>query len=204
MRNQHNLASEVAIVLGGGISSTGIPNIETLLRAEAGVKLAKARADLSIIASGGTIHTGPLAISEAEAMARIFESNGIPRSRLLLEEEARDTLGNALLVAARFLKGVTPRKIYVVTSPFHSERAMSYFCKVFPPAWDLSVVLADKAEDDAARCATEPGGIEWGKKFFKDINPGDLRTMISRLLQERPIYNSIAWLRTESEALKCA
>ena len=56
MRNQHNLASEVAIVLGGGISSTGIPNIDTLLRAEAGVKLAKARADLDAAAKEARLH----------------------------------------------------------------------------------------------------------------------------------------------------
>jgi hypothetical protein len=193
MLTEYNLGSEVAVVLGGGISSDGVPSRETVKRAEAGIKLAKERPDVTFFLSGYTPH-GEGKVTEAAAMSQLFEAAGIPRKRLLLEDESRDTIGNAILIASRFLRGATPRKFYVVTSPFHAARALGYFRGVYPAAWDLEIVRAEALDDDDARALNEPGGIEWGKKFFSGIEPGDIDALIRRLQEQRPAYRNIAWL----------
>lgn len=130
-------------------------------------------------------------------MARIFEAGGIDRSRLLLEEESRDTIGNAVLVAARYLRHLQPRTIYVVTSPFHAARALLLFRSVLGPQWTVEVATSSPARGDAARRANEPGGIGWTHRFFAGINPGDLDACIRKLLTDRPAYTTSRWLHID-------
>ena len=182
----------VAVVLGAGMSQSGAPGRATVLRAEAAIKLAKNNADLLVILSGdGRIDRTSGGITEAEAMAQIFEENNIGPDRLLLEEESRDTIGNAVLVAARYLRNMKPGKLFLVTSPFHAERSKLSFAGVLDPAWDLEVVVSETAPTDAARWAMESGGVQWTKDFLVGIAPGDLTAVIERLLECKPFYAEI-------------
>lgn len=188
---KYNLGSEVAVVLGGGIALDGTPSRETVMRAKAGVQLAKARPNLTVVLSGYAPAGTP--VTEAAAMKSIFVRHRIARKRLLIEDQSRCTMGNAILVASRFLRGAKPGKLYVVTSPFHAKRALQYFSGVFGPAWDIEIVLAEALENDAERATKEVGGMEWGTKFFSGIEPGDVDALIDRLREQRPVYNSISF-----------
>ncbi len=182
------------------MESNGKSGQATRLRALAAVKLAKANPTWTFILSGDGRHDpAKSTLTEAECMAQIFEANGIERSRLLLEDESRDTIGNAVLVAARYLRHVQPRKLYVVTSPFHAVRASLLFRSVLGPDWNIKVLPSSPARGDAARRANEPGGIEWTHRFFAGITPSDLRTSIARLLAERPVYTFSHWLVLDDE-----
>jgi hypothetical protein len=132
-------------------------------------------------------------------MARIFEANGIDRSRLLLEEESRDTIGNAVLVAARYLRHLQPRTLYVVTSPFHSARALLLFRGVLGSQWNIELKTSSSTRGDAARRANEPGGIDWTKRFFTGISPGDWRACVSRLITNRLVYATSRWLQIDDD-----
>ncbi len=187
-----NSRAPIAVVLGGGMTKKGKSGHATNLRALAGVRLAKANPTWTFILSGDGRKSN---LTEAESMARIFEANGIERSRLLLEDEARDTIGNAVLVAARYLRHVQPRKLYVVTSPFHATRALLLFRGVLGPNWDIEVVTSANAHGDSNRRANEPGGIEWTHRFLAGITPGDLRAATARLLADRPFYAFSRWLK---------
>lgn len=197
--NTHSVAS-FAVVLGGGMTKKGKSGQATNLRALTGVRLAKANPTWTFILSGdGRIDPAKSTLTEAECMAQIFESNGVERSRLLLEDESGDTIGNAVLVAARYLRHVQPGKLYLVTSPFHARRSLLLFRNVLGPDWDIEVVMSSVARGDAARCANEPGGIEWTKRFFAGSTPGDLPTSIARLLADRPVYTFSRWLHIDDD-----
>jgi puromycin-sensitive aminopeptidase len=201
---QNNLGSEVAVVLGSGVDADGKPFPATVLRALAAYELAQAHPRLTVILSGGSPpYVKDAAVSEASVMAQVLIEKGIAPERLLLEDESRDTVGNAILTAARYLHGVAPRVLYVVTSPFHAERALSYFRSVLSPAWDIRPVLSGVADDDTIRGANEQGGIEWGQRFFAGIEPGDIRGCVRKLLSERgDRYGKLAWLvQFESEEI---
>jgi puromycin-sensitive aminopeptidase len=195
---QQNAGCAYAVVLGSGVDAHGVPSQATVLRAQAGVELAKARPELTVILSGGSPpYVNDPALSEASVMARLFLEQGIPRERLLLEEESRDTIGNAVLSAARYLYPTThPCALYVVTSPFHMERSLASFRGVLGPQWDIHPVESGVADDDTTRGANERGGIEWTRQFYNGITPGDVPAVVSRLLEVRgERYGHLAWLR---------
>jgi hypothetical protein len=154
-----------------------------MLRSEVGVELALARPDLRIILSGdGRIlpeHRG--AKPEASHMSRYFKRRGVSSQQLLVEDESVDTIGNALLVSARYLHGAEPGKLIIITSPFHAERARLAFAGVLDPRWEIEVVVSQSADDDDVRAATEHGGVEWTRRFYQDIAPGDLSAALVRL-----------------------
>ncbi|HEY9730408.1 MAG TPA: YdcF family protein [Drouetiella sp.] len=190
----------IVVVLGGGMLSDTKGGPATTLRARKAVKLAKANPDWTFILSGdGRIDSDRSNLTEAQYMCRILLAAGIDRSRLLLEEESRCTVGNAVLVAARYLRHLQPRTLYVVTSPFHEVRALLLFRSVLGCQWDVRVAVSTPARGDAARRANEPGGIEWTKRFFAGITPGDLRACITKLVTERPHYASSSWLQLDDD-----
>lgn len=200
MTSRKKPVAPIVVVLGGGMYSDGRGGPATILRARKAVKLAKTNPSWTFILSGdGRVDPSKSNLTEAEFMARIMESNGVDRSRLLLEDESRDTVGNAVLVVARYLRHLQPRTLYVVTSPFHATRALMLFRGVLGAQWDVQIAASSPARGDAARRANEPGGIDWTRRFFAGITPGDLRACISRLLADRPTYGTSRWLHIDDD-----
>jgi hypothetical protein len=196
-KRKRRLGQEITIVLGGGLWSDGTPGRVTILRAETAVQIAKAHPKATVILSGDgrKDFNRQTARTEAWHMARVLRKNGVSGRRLLLETESRDTIGNAVLVWAKFLREQKPRKIYLVTSPFHAERALIAFRGVLGEGWDIEIVLCAEAPGDDVRLAGEPGGIEWMKKFFVDMPAADLQAITDRLLAVgKPYFRSITWL----------
>jgi hypothetical protein len=96
-----------------------------------------------IILSGRCGLTAPEGVvTEAAAMARYAADFGVPDEALLLEEDAKDTLGNAYFTWARFLEPNDWTSIRVVTSDFHLSRAAWVFRKILGPGYDFSLVAA--------------------------------------------------------------
>lgn len=204
--NNYNLGSEVAVVLGSGIASDGTPARTTVLRTRAAARLAKSHPGVNLLLSGdGRKQVG--ITSEAEAMKQILLAEGISPDRIFLEDQSQDTIGNAVLVAARYFAHEDPvavRKVYVVTSPFHLERALIAFRAVVPPHWKVVPYGSRIASTDAQRGANEAGGVQWMRDFFSGIEPGDIAKAVERLLDCRPHYRSavFAWLKPIAEKSK--
>jgi puromycin-sensitive aminopeptidase len=192
------IGNEVVVVLGGGLSKDGTPSAATLLRAEAAAKLAMQNQQLTVIILSGSKPLSEMGEddqqSEAAIMAGILRQHGVEQQRLLLEDESVDTIGNAVLVTARYLWGIEPRKLYLVTSPFHARRAALLFGWVLGDGWQVVPVESAQTDDDAMRAASEAGGISWAGRFFRGIKKGDLPAIIRRLQKERPYYATLSWL----------
>jgi uncharacterized SAM-binding protein YcdF (DUF218 family) len=171
---------EIAVVLGGGIGDDGRPTASTLARARAAAHLARKRPGLAVIASGS--HPGGTAPSRSEAaiMADLIVETGIARERIFVEELSRDTIGNAVEVATRYLRGGEPRPIFLVTSPFHLERALVVFRNVLGFAWQVQAVSAEETDDDRERAKSETFFLQETFAFFNGIRPGDLAAIEKR------------------------
>ena len=165
---------EVAVVLGGGFAPNGEPSASTTARARAAAHLAQQRPELAIIASGSHGDGPAPAKTEAAIIADLIAEAGIPRDRLFLEERSRDTIGNAVEVAARYLTGIEPRPIYLVTSPFHQERALVVFRHVLGFAWQVQAVSAEDTDDDRMRANSETRFLQETFAFFEGTKPGDM------------------------------
>jgi uncharacterized SAM-binding protein YcdF (DUF218 family) len=177
---------EVAVVLGGGISADGAPSPSTVARARAAAQLARRRPQLAVIASGSH-GNGPVpARSEATVISELLVEAGVARERIFLEERSRDTIGNAVEVASRYLAPIDPRPLYLVTSPFHLERALVAFRSVLGFAWQVQAVSAEDTDDDRARANAETGFLQETFAFFQGTRPGDL-AMIEKRFRARDV-----------------
>ncbi len=119
--------ASVCIVLAGGIDAHGHIHADTMARCDAGLQLLDEEVVERLVLTGGMRAAGK---SEARAMADYLVARGAPRSRLVLEERSRDTIGNAVYTK-RLLVRASARRFILVTSDYHLARALMIFRHVF-------------------------------------------------------------------------
>jgi uncharacterized SAM-binding protein YcdF (DUF218 family) len=175
---------EIIVVLGGGMLADSVPAPATLARGRAAADLARAHREAAIICSGSHGVGRKPRRSEAASMADLIAAEGIDRGRIFLEDQSRDTIGNAVFVAERYLSAIPPRRVYVVTSPFHLERSVETFRLVLGTAWDIEGVASAPAPDDAERAKHERRFLEQTRAFLAGISPGEV-SRIGAKLRER-------------------
>jgi uncharacterized SAM-binding protein YcdF (DUF218 family) len=122
------------IVLGGAIDpetviTRGTPDInEAAERVAVIPELARRYPQARIIYSGGNAHLGAKGGSEAEYAAALLESFGVPKDRLTLEDQSRNTAENAAY-CIRLAAPKPGERWLLVTSAYHMPRAMGAFRK---------------------------------------------------------------------------
>ena len=121
-------------------------------------------------------------------MRDLITAWGVAPERIAVENESRDTIGNAVLTAVRYLKDIEPRPLSVITSPFHLERATETFRHVLGYRWQIQAVASDETDDDVERAARETRFLQETSAFFAGIEPGDLRAIAKRLRERSPEY----------------
>ncbi|MEP6693083.1 MAG: YdcF family protein [Chloroflexota bacterium] len=172
---------EIIVVLGGGMLPSGSPAPATLARSAAAADLAREHPEAAIVCSGSHGVGRRPQRSEAASMADVIAALGVARERIFLEDQSRDTIGNAVYVAERYLGSITPRRVYIVTSPFHLERSVETFRLVLGPAWDFEGVASAPAPDDAERAKHEARFLMQTRAFLAGIAPGEVTRMITKL-----------------------
>src|SRR6267143_7107468 len=70
--------------------------------------------------------------------------------------------------------------IYLVTSPFHLERALVVFRNVLGFAWQVQAVAAEDTDDDLKRANSETSFLQETFAFFEGIRPGDMAAIDKR------------------------
>lgn len=121
-------------------------------RVRKGVELYGAGAAGCLIMSGRwsfKLRASPPSRTEAEVMRDLALSLGVPREAFLLENESTDTLSNAYFTKVRFLAPLDWRRVCVVTSDVHAERALWLFRKVLGPGYEVEVRQAVSTVTDA-------------------------------------------------------
>lgn len=143
MRSGNGHRADAIVVLGGGVRPDGSLSTVSRTRVERAVEVFHAGVAPRMVLSGrcGLTDSDPV-VTEAAAMAAHAGELGVPGSALLLEEESRDTLGNAYFTRARLLEPHGWSSIRVVTSDFHLSRAAWVFRKVLGGRYDFSFVSA--------------------------------------------------------------
>ncbi len=119
---------EAVVVPGGGsvdlawMNAAPEPNAETLARLVQGVELAK-RFDLPLILCGGNGEPFSTRLRDADVMAAAALKMGFPASRMIVENESRNTLENSHAVRKIF----GGRRIILATSAYYMRRASALF-----------------------------------------------------------------------------
>lgn len=115
--------ADVIVCLGGGMSHRDwhLPDPASTRRARSCAELHRAGVAPVVLFTG----YGHERHSAAEAMAWIAEEDGLPETAVILEEEARSTLQNAVYTMALLPEGT--ERLVVVTDRFHIPRSWMIF-----------------------------------------------------------------------------
>jgi hypothetical protein len=188
-------APELAVVLGGGVAPDGRPFPSTTARAHRAAQLARERPELMLICSGDRqLEAADGTPSEAALLQDLVAGWGVAAERIVVEDQSRDTIGNAVLTAIRYLRDIEPRPLAVITSPFHLERATETFRHVLGYPWQIEAVASDETDDDLARAARETRYLQETTTFFAGVRPGDFPMMARRLRERWPYYSGVKTL----------
>ncbi len=178
--------AEIAVVLGGGLRSDGGPTRSTIARADAAAELVER--DIAFIVSGSRGNGPPPERTEADFMAERLVERGVARSRIFVEDESRDTVSNAAFVAERYLSALAPRRLVIVTSPFHMARSLETFSLVLGPPWPLEAHPSVPGPNEETRAATETLYLGHTRALLEGMRPGDFARIaerVRRTLHER-------------------
>lgn len=144
--------ADAIVVLGGSTESALPPRPWIEVRDEgdrvlyAG-KLYRDKKAPRLILSGGRIDWRPSSTSEAEDMAILLETMGVPRSVMLLESRSLNTRENAVYTQ-EIMKAQKIQKVLLVTSALHMPRSMLIFKKLgidaIPAPTDYTTSFADQ------------------------------------------------------------
>lgn len=123
------------VVLGGSVDADlsvahRVPVVRTAAdRIVAAAALARRYPDARILFTGGSANLISNDAREADYAMEVFESLGIPKSRLIIERASRNTYENA--VYSKALVAPKPGERWLlVTSAFHMPRSVGLFRKV--------------------------------------------------------------------------
>ena len=148
--------AQALVLLGGGVSPPSGKAADINLGAAAdrvwyAARLFHAGKAPLLLLSGGS-DPQRHAFSEARAMAVFLQDLGVPAPALVLEEDSRNTLENAVF-CAKLLKARGIRHVLLVTSALHMPRALALFS-----AQGLQV---EPAPTDFEADSLAPGALAW-------------------------------------------
>lgn len=187
------MKTDSLVVLGRGVADDGSLPLIARARVERAVALYHQGVAPRIVFTGlcGLLMEKRPAISEAGAMARHAEDLGVPSTAILLEEEARDTLGNAYFVWKRFMLPRDWWSIRVVTSDFHIPRAAWVFQKVLGSAYDVAFSAASSerfASTLVHRARAERDTAAFLAEWLGGMRDGDVAAIERLIAEEHPAY----------------
>jgi uncharacterized SAM-binding protein YcdF (DUF218 family) len=123
---------DAIVVLGTPADSDGNPTPQMLDRVGEAIREYDRGVAPRLILSGSAAHNRYV---EADVMARVAESQGVPRSMIYEDTQAMDTIQNACY-SGQIMKNHGWKSAEVVTSPFHVQRAAMIFSHL-PVEWRM-------------------------------------------------------------------
>lgn len=212
-------SADAIVVLGRGVRPDGSLGLIARARVDRALELHQRGVAPRIIFSGRSALMGDdhPTVTEAEAMARYAAARGLPATARFIEDESRDTIGNAFFTWRRWLRPNDWRSVRVVTTDYHIPRAAWIFRKILGPSYDVAFsaapsdnfaasvgVRAREESDIAAFLAGWLSGIADGdavaiEQFITHEHPGYARDPTMTRIELRERVENIARARRVAE-----
>jgi uncharacterized SAM-binding protein YcdF (DUF218 family) len=174
---------QAIIVLGSGITPNLEPSPGSALRTAKAVELIDLFQNALLIMSGNTptrAEHAAIENSEAAIMKKYAVSLGVDPQKILLENESRDTLANAIFTKRNYLVHRRLNNIIVVTSSYHVPRAEYLFSKVLGPEYTTTFVSAG-GEVKPERLTKEARSLDFAKALLDTATDGDDKEIYQRM-----------------------
>lgn len=173
------------VILGNRLLSQQLP-AELKGRLDLALSLLDRMEIQLIIPSGG--RTNPaIDKSESSAMANYLLDAGVNPRRILLEERAMDTIGNAIFSRLALDNYRACTEVVVVTSCYHVGRSRFIFENTFGSRYSLD--FSHCAGQTLAR-PDEAASMAKAEEFFRGVESGDVHTALRKLLASNVLYGT--------------
>lgn len=187
--------TDAIVVLGRGVRADGSLGLIARGRVDRALELFHLGVAPRMVFSGHSslMSEATPKITEAAAMAAYARSRGLPAAAVFLEEESRDTIGNAWFVRTRWLDPNKWKSIRVVTSDFHIPRASWIFRKIHGADFDIAYSPASSerfASTVALRARDESDIAAFLAEWMGGIAEGDLAAIEHFIRHRHPGYAS--------------
>jgi uncharacterized SAM-binding protein YcdF (DUF218 family) len=126
----------------------------------------------------------PIAIS----MKDFLISKGIDNTKIHVDINSRDTVGDAIFSKINFYDKYLFEELHIVTSDYHTERTKFIFEKVIPCKIK---VYGSKTNNDPSKKILEKKSLEAFKDTFSDTNFKSNKSLIKTLINKHPFYNGL-------------
>ena len=186
------MATDTIVILAHGINSDCTLPEEARMRVRKGVELFRRGGYACLLMSGkypARMSSIPLK-TEAMAMKDFASKLGVPRSKILVEERSRDTIGNAYF-SRLLLRQKGKGKITVITSGYHVKRARFIFHKVYGKH-NVRLIGVDAnypVRKMARTRIAEDCSLKLAKDFFKGVRDQDLVSIGRLICTEHSAYS---------------
>ncbi len=132
---------KTGILLGCGVTRRGKLPKEALKRVKKALLLLE-KGEIDNLVLSGKFGSEEKPVSEAELYKEYLLERKVNKKKLFLEEESRDTIGNAVYSKKKILENDLSKNIVVITSNYHLKRALMIFKYVFGKSFNVEGVPA--------------------------------------------------------------
>lgn len=181
---------DVAVVLGCGVNEDGSLSDDPMGSVNLASQLYRSGRIPLIIFSGNLSYKAKFTPprSEAEAMYAYAQEIGLPANSLLVENESKDTLGNAYFTKVRYLIPKKLGHLAVILGPNHSlERVKYIFNKVLGSQYEITFM--EQNANREGEVEREDGSHTILKEWLGSIPDGDHEAVYRVMLAKHPGYS---------------
>ena len=177
----------IVVVLGHKLESDSIHH-RLQNRIDEGTDVFQNENATYLLLTGGRTNSS-IPDAECDRMRDYALNRGVDPDHILLENRARDTIGNGYF-ARRAIDRLDESidAVHVVSSESHVERATYVFEQCFDPGVLIRATGCTESTTPARR-RREEQRLKRTRAFFKGIPPGDLTTIRRRLVDEHDCYD---------------
>jgi uncharacterized SAM-binding protein YcdF (DUF218 family) len=184
--------AKAIVVLGSGVDMHGRLPPQAAARVEKAVSLWKRAKDAHLVMSGrwSFLTMAVFPKTEAQAMKDQAVKLGVPARAIALEEESRDTLGNAYYVK-KVLARHGWKEVTVITSDYHLPRTKYIFPRILGPGYRLRYAAAPSrlpAAERRQRRRDEEKVLALTRAWLDPLIPGHDEAVKRLLFTLHPAY----------------
>ncbi|MFK7763604.1 MAG: YdcF family protein [Roseobacter sp.] len=119
---------------------------------------------------------------------------GVDRAKVVVDENARDTVGDAYFLNKNVISPREIQEVIVVTSDYHARRAEAIFKTILAPNVKVQVVGADVGlAMDEALSRHEENSLQSFRETFDGVDFTDDSAVCKALSKKHPFYNGVVY-----------
>jgi hypothetical protein len=185
-----NNQADAVIVLANLMDHVGLLNHESMARVDLAVDILKSRNIKYLVTTGWAYRPDSEVVIANSMKNYIVSKHKINIERILVEPNARDTVGDAYFTKVNLAILRNWERICIVTSKYHAYRAKVIFNYIYGENFIIEV-FPDTNDSEQTLTKAESLSLEAFYNTFNGVYPGDDLQIYNRIKNNHPYYNGM-------------